>query len=37
MIVNQTLKEKCEAMRKTTDYHLPKKTYVMAMIDGRSF
>lgn len=33
----ETLKEKCERLRATTDYKLPKKTYVMAMIDGRSF
>ncbi len=33
----ETLKEKCERLRATTDYRLPKKTYVMAMIDGRSF
>ena len=37
MMEKQTLKDKCEAMRKTTDYHLPKKTYVMGMLDGRSF
>lgn len=33
----ETLKEKCEALRATTDYRLPKKTYAMAMIDGHSF
>ncbi len=33
----ETLKEKCEALRATTDYRLPKKTYAMVMIDGRSF
>lgn len=25
----ETLKEKCEAMRATTDYRLPKKTYAI--------
>lgn len=34
---NKTLKEKCEEMRNSTDYRLPKKSYAMAMIDGRSF
>lgn len=33
----ETLREKCKALRATTDYKLPKKTYAMAMIDGRSF
>ena len=33
----ETLKEKCEALRATTDYRLPKKTYVMVMIDGKNF
>lgn len=33
----ETLKEKCEALRKTTDYRLPKKTYVMGMLDGKNF
>ena len=33
----ETLKEKCEAMRATTDYRLPKKTYAMVMIDGKNF
>lgn len=33
----ETLKEKCEALRATTDYRLPKKTYIMSAIDGRSF
>lgn len=37
METKQTLKEKCEALRATTDYRLPKKTYVMLAIDGRSF
>lgn len=33
----ETLKEKCERLRATTDYRLPKKTYVMAMVDGKNF
>lgn len=33
----ETLKEKCEALRATTDYRLPKKTYVLATIDGKNF
>ena len=33
----ETLKEKCQTLRAKYDYSIPKKTYVMAMIDGRSF
>ena len=33
----ETLKEKCEALRATTDYRLPKKTYVMCACDGKNF
>ena len=33
----ETLKEKCEAMRASTDYRLPKKTYAMVMVDGKNF
>lgn len=33
----ETLKEKCERLRATTDYRLPKKTYVMVMVDGKNF
>lgn len=32
-----TLKDKCEMLRSATDYRLPKKTYVMGMIDGKGF
>lgn len=32
-----TLKEKCEALRSTTDYRLPTKTYTIVMVDGHSF
>ena len=32
-----TLKDKCEMLRSSTDYRLPKKTYVMGMIDGKGF
>lgn len=37
METKETLKEKCESLRKTTDYRLPKKTYVMGMLDGKNF
>ena len=33
----ETLKEKCEALRETTDYRLPRKTYAMVMVDGKNF
>lgn len=33
----ETLEEKCKALRATTDYRLPKKTYVMVAIDGKNF
>lgn len=33
----ETLKEKCETLRNATDYRLPKKTYIMVMIDGKNF
>lgn len=34
---NLSLKERMTALRSTTDYKLPLKSYVMVMIDGRSF
>ena len=33
----ETLKERMIALRSVTDYKLPKKTYIMSAIDGRSF
>lgn len=33
----ETLKEKCQELRAKYDVSMPKKTYAMAMIDGRSF
>ena len=33
----ETLKEKCQELRAKYDISMPKKTYAMAMIDGRSF
>ena len=33
----KTLKERMEELRSKYDIVLPKKRYVMAMIDGRSF
>lgn len=33
----ETLKEKCQELRAKYDVSMPKKTYAMAMLDGRSF
>ena len=33
----ETLKEKCQDLRAKYDVSMPKKTYAMAMLDGRSF